>query len=250
MSAKTILPSSWEVPEVFHSRLGKSAGRQRTMSHEGHLLIILHDVPEPGVPERTGVFFWRNPQAEWKTSVAGAGLPGLKELLERYAKAIDAREAELHQASSVGDLLPIRRAAVPIARSSRNVHAALQAAREAASDDRELIILRDRAYEIERAAELLLEDVKTAIDVETAEQAELQAELAHQVSMTAQRLNLLVGFFVPISAIASFFGMNLKNGLEEAPPGLFWVILGVGLVFGLMLRGALAKPPKPLEPKK
>src|SRR5687768_162403 len=68
MKKAKIIPSSWELPNIFHGRLGEAAGRQRAMVHDGHLLLILHDVPEPGVPERVAVLFWRNPQGVWRSS--------------------------------------------------------------------------------------------------------------------------------------------------------------------------------------
>ena len=47
-----VIPHNWDVPQVFRDRLGTHAGRQRTMHANGHLLIILHDVPKAEDPER------------------------------------------------------------------------------------------------------------------------------------------------------------------------------------------------------
>ena len=41
------VPKSWELPESIRKRLGDDAGRQRLMDEEGHLLMILHQPPEP-----------------------------------------------------------------------------------------------------------------------------------------------------------------------------------------------------------
>lgn len=40
-AVKSAIPPTWKVPDLFRSRLGESAGRQRAMASEGHLLIVL-----------------------------------------------------------------------------------------------------------------------------------------------------------------------------------------------------------------
>ena len=46
---RSVLPYDWDVPEVFRKRLGEGAGRQRCMTADGHLLLVLHQPPTPGV---------------------------------------------------------------------------------------------------------------------------------------------------------------------------------------------------------
>jgi hypothetical protein len=46
------IPHTWQVPEVFRERMGNQAGRQRCMTHAGHLLVILHELPDPDAPQR------------------------------------------------------------------------------------------------------------------------------------------------------------------------------------------------------
>ena len=239
----SILPSIWEVPEIFTQRLGKTVGRQRLMKHEGHLLLVLHEVPEPGVPERQGVFFWRDPSGDWKTSERGGGKPALRELVTRYVRRVDSLEEAYGEAKSASRLFPVLRAITPIVRASKHVHQVLQATREALPADKEIIDLRDRAGEVERAAELLNSEARDALDFDIAESAEEQAKLNQELALSGQRLNLLAALFLPLTAVASVFGMNVPSGLEHfAEPLLFWIVLVVGIVVGLLLRTKLSGP--------
>ena len=70
---KTMLPTSWEVPQVFRDRLGSRVGRQRAMVAEGHLLLVLHAPPAPDQDEREGRFFWRKPDGTWVSDRMGVG---------------------------------------------------------------------------------------------------------------------------------------------------------------------------------
>ncbi len=58
---KTIVPEDWEVPVQIRDRFGDSAGRQRAMVADGHLLLVLHEAPGPNDRERKGCLLWRNP---------------------------------------------------------------------------------------------------------------------------------------------------------------------------------------------
>lgn len=236
----SLLPSVWSVPSIFHERLGASVGRQRLMAHEGHLLLILHEVPEPGVPERQGVFFWRDPSGKWSTNVRGNGLSELRGLVTRYIDRVDALESAFAAAKSVERLFPVLRAATPIERASKHMHEVLQAAREAERQDKDIINIRDLAGEVVRAAELLNAEARTALEFDIAESAESQAKANRALAEAGQRLNLLAAVFLPLTAVASVFGMNLPSGLENvANPMLFWVVLVVGIGVGLLVRGGL-----------
>jgi Mg2+ and Co2+ transporter CorA len=46
--------------------------------------------------------------------------------------------------------------------------------------------------------------------------------------------------FLPLTAMASVFGMNLKSGLEHAPPWMFWAIMFGSIVAGLLVSELLA----------
>ncbi|MEM6989029.1 MAG: CorA family divalent cation transporter [Myxococcota bacterium] len=236
----SILPSNWPLPEIFRQRLGETVGRQRAMFHEAHLLLVLHEVPEPGVPERVGVFFWRSPEGKWKTNLSGAGLPGLRELIRRYAARVDALEAAYGDATSAKALFPILRASTPIVRAAKHVREVLQSARESVRSDRDIINLRDLAGEVERAAELLNEEAKTALEFDIAEAAQEATRINSELAEAGQRLNLLAAMFLPLTAVASVFGMNLPSGLEKVlTPTLFWLVLLAGIFVGYVIRNRL-----------
>jgi hypothetical protein len=236
----SILPSVWGVPEIFRQRLGTSVGRQRIMAHEGHLLLVLHDVPEPGVPERRGVLFWRDPKGEWKTNERGRGKVALRELVGRYAARVDELEAAYAAASNASTLFPVLRAIDPLVRASKHLHETLQAARETVRLDRDIINARDAAGEVERATELLCAEARHALEFEIAEAAEVQAKVNAELALTGQRLNMLAAIFLPLTAVGSVFGMNLAHGLEAAgAPVTFWAVAATGLLVGLIIRSSL-----------
>jgi Mg2+ and Co2+ transporter CorA len=215
------------------------------MAHEGHLLLVLHEVPEPGVPERKGILFWRDPKGEWKTNERGSGKAVLRELLQRYATRVDDLEAAYAAASTASTLFPVMRAITPIVRACKHLHETLQAAREQVRLDKDIINARDAAGEVERAAELLSAEARNALDFEIAEAAEAQTKLNGELAVTGQRLNMLAAIFLPLTAIGSLFGMNMPHGLERVgAPALFWGVAIVGIIIGLVLRGSLGSTPE------
>jgi Mg2+ and Co2+ transporter CorA len=113
-----------------------------------------------------------------------------------------------------------------------------------APGDRDLINVRDRIGEAERAIELLHGDVKNGLEFTVAYQAERQADRAHSMAVSAHRLNLLVAAFFPVATVAAVFGMNLAHGLDGwNKPIYFWGLLVAGLVAGLVLAGLIARRP-------
>ena len=79
--AKNILPPTWVVPPAIRERLGDKVGRQRAMTADGHLLLVLHKPPKAGDNERQGRFFWRSPEGNWLSSDLGPGPAGLAQHL-------------------------------------------------------------------------------------------------------------------------------------------------------------------------
>lgn len=236
-----LLPSSWTVPETIQKRLGNEYGKQRLMPAEGHLILVLHAMPEVGNPDRQGMLFWRNPEGDWQTNQPGPGLGNLKQLLENYRKRIDSLEDELEKTDALKALFSLQRTLVPLCRAMKHTHQVLQDAREAAPEAPELINLRDQAYTLERAATLLQSDVQTAIDFERAEQGEIQAELSLKLTQEGHKLNLLATVFLPLTAITSLFGMNLASGLNNDNPLYFWIVLTVGALIGFLVKATLPK---------
>lgn len=230
---KSILPAVWEIPAVFHDRLGAQAGKQRAMVHDGHLLLVLHAPPKPDQPDRAGRFFWRAPDGTWSSSEFGKGTSAVT----RHLDELQARVADLEQkdanAKVSKDHHDILQLATPLQRAARNLHHALQEARDALPNVRELIDFRDKAYQLERNLDLLVADAKNALEYATARRSEEQAISGFKMAMETQRLNRLAAFFFPIATLSSIFGMNLLHGYEAAPGPLpFLVVLGIGLGLG------------------
>lgn len=236
-----VIPESWQVPQRFRQRVGTTAGRQRSMVDGGHLLVILHDVPKPGGESRDARLFWRAPDGTFKASDSrGDGLPALKRHVEAFKAAVNELDERVDRAKQAEEIYQVLRAAAPVARTARNLHKALQEAREGV-EDKAIISLRDAAGEIERSAELVVSDAKNALDYLEAKAAEEQAAFAKKTAEAQHRLNLLAALFFPITAIGSVLGIELTKGLETQGPWLFWTIVAAALVVGIVVRGSITK---------
>jgi hypothetical protein len=238
------LPPSWSLPDSVRKRVSPTTfGRQRAIAEEGHLVLLLHRPPKAEDISREGVAFWRNLEGEWQMSRGGAGTGGLKKLVADYA----AEELRLAQAYEAGtdslSLFEVLEAVVPLSRAARNLHAALQAGREAVKNDAFLIEMRDLASDVDRNFEVLHEDVRNAIEFRTAREAEETSRLGREAVRSGHRLHLLAALFLPLTAITSIFGMNLPTGLDAANPLPFWAALLAGVCLGGgMVAWVLAKP--------
>lgn len=242
--AKSVLPAAWNVPQVFRDRLGDRAGRQRPMVAEDHLLLVLHAPPKPEENSRVGRFFWRDPTGEWRSAEHGSGLHSLQKHIDEYQDIIEKLEEQEDAASTAEDYFSVVEQLSPVFRSARNMHQVLQEARKACPAYRELINLRDRAYDTQRTAELLYEGAKNGLDFAVAQRAEEQAQASHRMSVSAHRLNLLASFFFPIATLSAIFGVNLQHGWEDVPaPVPFLVVIGLGLVLGAILTSFVTKKP-------
>jgi hypothetical protein len=232
MNQTSILPDLWDLPPLFRRRVGVKAGRQRAMQADDHLLLITHLPPKPGEKHRTGRFFWRDPSGQWSSNDLGKGISTLSRHLEDYKTAIEKLEKEEEHAVGSGDYFRVISHLSPLLRSTRNLHSALQDARELTGHDQSIINLRDRAYDLERKADLLYSEAKNELDFMIAMQTEEQAANSYRMSISAHRLNILVAFFFPIVTLATIFGSNLEHGMEslEAP----WPFIGM-LALGIML---------------
>jgi len=197
----SLLPKTWNIPQIFRERLGDSAGKQRLMDEEGHLLLILHKVPKANDDsERQAAFFWLSDVGEWKSIPAGGGLAALTEHLNEYEVLITELDDKVEKAKSARDYFSILHDATPVLRATRHMMGVLQQARDARKSDRKILLLRDRAVELERGIDLLTADAKAGMEFITAEAAAEQAEIAHQATMEARRLNILAAFFFASSA--------------------------------------------------
>lgn len=241
-----LIPADWEVPQSFRDRLGDQVGRQRAMTSDGHLLLVLHEPPTVEDQQRTGRIFWRKPTGEWKAK-RGDGIPALRKHVSEFFDRVTELEAEDHKAETATEYFQVLSALAPLRRATGNLHQALQQARELCSEDRNLINFRDQAYRVERMADLLQNDVKASLDFRIARQAEEQAQNSYQMAVSAHRLNALAAFFFPLATLSAIFGVNLKHGMEEVitlddltsaaiPSTPFLLVLGFGIVMGFFLR--------------
>src|SRR6185369_12627728 len=128
------------------------------------------------------------------------------------------------------------RQARPLARAVHNLHAALQDVRTAIPEDLHVLAARDRAYDLEREANALLEEGAAAMQLGLAEDAEEQTRTSARIAVETHRLNLLAAVCLPITALGAILGMNVRTGLEQLPgPGLFLAIVASAFTLGVML---------------
>ncbi len=241
----SMIPPTWDVPATFRSRLGNSVGRQRSMLADGHLLLVLHAPPQPDQDDRQGRFFWRKPDGNWVSDQLGGGPSAVNRHLEEYDQLIDRLEIQEQHAKNARDYFEVMEALTPLHRAAGNLYLALQEARKQCPEAREVIDMRDRAYEIQRSAELLSSGCKNALDYQMAKQAEEQARASQHMAVAAHRLNLLAAFFFPLATIAGLFGMEIRSGIERLPePQTFIAVVAIGLLFGAILTALLIRGAK------
>lgn len=209
------------------------------MESEGHLLIVLHEPPDSADDARVGRLFWRDPSGNWMPKALRHGDHSLGELLAEYEQVIDKLDDREQRANSAEEYFDILRDLNPLVRAANNVHTTLQKARDAAPDDRQLILQRDAAYAMARRVDLLAADTRHGLEYRIALRAEEQAEHSRQMATSAHRLNLLVAFFFPLATLAGIFGMNLNNPLEDMSHQVGPQFLVGVLLCGLLLGGVL-----------
>lgn len=240
MPARTLLPHTWEVPEAIRNRFGERAGRQRLMLHEQHAVLVLHLPPKADDHARTAVLFWRHPSGDWRASTGGKGFAALHEHVQTYAKTIGALDERLTKATSAEEYYRVFTEIVPLCRAAHHLHHVLQQLREAFRDDNRLITLRDDAYDVEREADLLLEEARHAMDYAIARRSEDEARHSLSLATASHRLNVLAALFLPITALAAVFGMSLNSGLEGRYEVVaFWAIVATGFVLGVITTSAV-----------
>jgi Mg2+ and Co2+ transporter CorA len=231
-----IVPDNWNIPEQIRERFGDSAGKQRAMIADGHLLLVLHEPPAPNNRDRKARLLWRTPTGSWSWNIDGNINNLLKKHIADFAERFDQLDKQIQNASGAEDYFRILQCVMPLHRSCRNLHLTLQQARELVPTDRDIIVARDAAADIERSFELLLMDAKNGLDYTMARKTELQSQSTYAMSLSAHRLNLLAALFFPITAISSVFGMNTLHGTEPFTNAwLFWSVLGFGFLSGLFL---------------
>jgi hypothetical protein len=228
----SFVPSSWALPEALARRLGASAGRQRLMVEDGHVLLVLHRAPTPDDDAvRTPALFWRTPEGAWQSAPEPGGLEALARHVQAYAQSAHALDARVEAATTPADYFGVMRWVHPLLRSSRHMQAVLQGARDALPDERRILDLRDAAVEVERAVDLVAADARAGMEFTLARSSEEQARFAHEAALEARTLNRLVAFFFPLATLVAVFGMNPPESVLALPT--FWPIVGGGALTGL-----------------
>lgn len=245
MKDRSTLPPTWEVPQVFRDRLGARVGRQRAMTADGHLLLVLHAPPGLDQTDRIGRYFWRSTTGHWASKEFGTGVNALNKHLDEYEDAVAELDRLEEEAGSSAEYLEILERLTPLHRAGRNLYLTLQDARKSCPEYHELIDLRDRAYGIDRTAELLFTATKNALDVLVAKQAEKQSRTSERMAVASHRLNVLAAFFFPIVTLMALFGANLTHGLEGRSPIVFFGVVLLGLGLGVVLTLFITRPTKP-----
>lgn len=245
---KTIVPDTWKIPSQIRDRFGDSAGRQRAMTANGHLVLVLHQPPNQNSSrDRSARIVWRDPSGTWAWNTDGGTTQLLKKHVAEFAEHAEHFENEIQAATCADDYFRILQAVSPLQRTSRNLHAALQQAREMIPDDREIIASRDAAGDVERSFELLYIDAKNGLDYTVAQKTELQSQRSYEMAVSAHRLNVLASVFFPITALSSIFAMNYSLGPESVlSTSLFWGVIGFGSLSGLILSRTVQKQSPPL----
>jgi hypothetical protein len=240
-----IIPPDWNVPESITARLGqKSAGRQRSIFEDGHLVIVLHKVPAAEDTAREGALFWRAPDGSWRWTRGPNGAAALVSHVQTYADRETALQTTADKAEDTRALYELLAELTPVVRAARNMHATLQAAREAVKEDKLLIDVRDRAYDVERQLELLLEDVRNMIQYRSIREAEQQSLLAAEALRASHRLNVIAAIFLPLTAITGIFGMNLAPGIDKESALYFWTIALISMALGFGVKSWVVGSPQ------
>lgn len=250
------LPGVWEVPQELRSRFGNKTGRQRAHELHEHLVIMLHLPPQvsnsaPGALKRHAVYFWRHNLGEWSCSEGRHGVETLLEHVVKYEDTVESLESRAVAATSTSDWFEILATAAPLRRAACNMADALQSAQHQTPQhvQAELQDATEAAVEVARATELLQEQAQHSIDFLIARQQEVQAAASEVQVETALRLNVIAAVFLPLATIASVFGMNLPNGMENSSRLFFWmiVLLGLGLGVGVGAKLVRLRSWKPAE---
>jgi Mg2+ and Co2+ transporter CorA len=221
--------STFDVPHSLAHHVGRSVGRQRVITDDGVILVVLHKPPIDDYWKREGVFLLKKVNTAWHFK----GERTTRTLLDSYRNVARNFDEEFEDASTPSALFALLDRLVPVRRSARNVHAVLAEAGKMLPDDMELADWINFAYETERGLDLLYDDIRHTIDSHLARIEEEHMELTKQSVIATNRLNLIVALFLPLATIASVLGMNLSHGLNTDDPRYFLIILLLGILMGL-----------------
>ena len=242
----SLIPDFWAAfPDEFRNRIGNSIGRQRLMMAQGQLLFLLHKPPKAHEEKRTGHLFWKNQNGIWQSNVFPTSAKPLFDHLREYKTRLDEFEQMEEKATNASDYFTVLEGISPLYRATKHLHEVLQHARDQNPLERDLILLRDEAYALERSAELLYTETKHALDFMVAKQSEALANASHNMSVAAHRLNVLVAFFFPISILTTLVGISYQDVISGSFPLYGFVTMVVlGLFLGIVITVLITKSKK------
>lgn len=237
-----IVPDLWPLPQTLRDKLGARAGRQRLLLHEGHAVLVLHHVPRPNEHGRRPAVFWRLPDGSWRCSPGADSIETVRAHVETYASTIEEIDEKVEKAKRASEYFAILRQARPLHRAARNLNSVMTALKETCPGDGDVLALRDRAYDVERQAELEVGDAENGLEFMVAQRVEEQTAASLRIAAETHRLNLLAAICLPVTALGAILGMNLQNGLETLPePLTFWIVVVSAFAFGFVLRQNVQK---------
>ena len=220
------LPSHFSIEPELLEQLGARAGHQRCIEGHDELLLIIHEVPKGIVPENALVF-WRRHDGRW-TQAGGQGIDELVGVLERYEGAIGSRYAEVNQAEDTASVFAALRHAGPLLRSVRDLIKAFEQVLAFDPNDRDVRTLRDRAKEIELAADLLQSDARATLEFLRSRQGDELLRATETLRKLVSRLVMLTVVFLPLTAMGTF--LTMSGALPVVVKVFFWVLFGLALL--------------------
>ncbi len=239
MQKPSYIPDHWNLPDAILRRLGETVGKQRLLDVEGHLLLLLHQVPREEDDEvRSAMVVWRDAAGDWKSAPGAGGLAGLESLLSSYRTTIHDLDEAVESAKSAREYFGVMRKMHPLQRATRNMFETIQSVRQALPDDTRIINARDQAADLERAIELVAADAKAGMDFTLAESANQQAISSEVANQEARRLNRMAAFFFPLATLVAVFGMNPPENICQSSG--FWAVLAAGIVLGFVVNGLVS----------
>jgi hypothetical protein len=252
---KSVIPSEWSIPQEIRIRLGSNVGRQRPMLADDHLLLVTHAPPKPEDHVRVGRLFWRSPDGAWTSNELGTGIAALNKHLDEYEDRIAALDRQEEEAKTAHEYFEIMEQLTPIHRAARNLYQVLQETRKMCPEYLDIIDVRDRAYAIERTADLLCSGTQNSLNFTVAKRAEEQARASHKMATAAHRLNILASFFFPIITVTAILGVDLEKAAANFGfdpeviiskgllPVVFLGIILFGFLAGVILTSCINRPP-------
>ncbi len=218
------LPSHFNLEPELREQWGGRTGHQRCIEGHDELLLIVHQVPEGLVPGAAMVF-WRRHDGRW-VQEGGPGIDGLDAVLKRYEDVISGHFAVVERADAAEEIFSALRHSAPLLRSVRDLIKALDQALSFDPNDRAVRELRDRAREIELAADLLQADARLTLEFLRTRQGDELLRTTGRLNRIVDRLALLVLVFLPLAALGTFLAMS--GSVPFVVKLLFWCVFGAG----------------------